>query len=126
MPPTSICSPETRLTGTPREPREYLPGFKLYRELHAMLAGSPLSDQVEVRPAQCLSLCPRPYGIALSSTGALSYLFGDQRPGEIAGDILECLSAYIATSDGHMPRERRPKTLRDSILGRVPPFEGGQ
>ena len=120
-----VCT-SCRPPGTRREPRENRPGFKLYRELRAMLAESPLGHHVEVRPAQCLSLCPRPCGIALSSAGAWSYLFGDQQPGETAGDILDCVSAYVATRDGHMPRERRPKTLQASVLGRVPPFEGGQ
>lgn len=119
-----VCT-SCRPPGTPREPQEDRPGFKLYRELHEMLAEGPLGHHVEVRPAQCLSLCPRPCGIALSSTGAWSYLFGDQQPGATADDILECVSAYIETRDGHMPRERRPKSLRASILGRVPSLERG-
>ena len=120
-----VCT-SCRPPGTPREPQENRPGFKLYQELRAMLDESPLDHHVEVKPAQCLSLCPRPCGIALSSPGMWSYLFGDQQPGETAGDILECLSIYIGTGDGLMPRERRPKPLRASILGRVPPFEGRQ
>ena len=91
-----------------------------------MFHESPLGHHVEVRPAECLSLCPRPCGIALSSRGAWSYLFGDQHPDESAGDILECVSLYIGTEDGIMPRERRPKPLRASVLGRVPPFERGR
>ena len=115
-----VCT-SCRLPGTPRDPRENRPGFKLCQELRAMLDENPLGQHVEVRPAQCLSLCPRPCGIALSSPGAWTYLFGDQQPGETAGDVLECISTYLSTGDGHMPRERRPKTLRTSVLGRVPP-----
>ena len=67
---------------------------------------------------------PRPCGIALSSPEAWSYLFGHQRPGESADDIMECLSLHIEVADGFMPREQRPKSLRASILGRVPPLGG--
>ena len=117
-----VCT-SCRPPGTPREPRESRPGFKLYQALRAAFHESRLGHHVEVRPAQCLSLCPRPCGIALSSHGAWTYLFGDQRPGESAGDILECVSLYIDTENGLMPREQRPKTLRASVLGRVPPFD---
>ena len=119
-----VCT-SCRPPGTPREPRENRPGFIFYQELREAIDGSPLQNRVDVRPAQCLSLCPRPCGIALSSPGAWSYLFGDQQPGESADDVLECISLYIGTGNGFMPRKQRPKRLRASILGRVPPFEGG-
>ena len=118
-----VCT-SCRAPGSPREPRENRAGFKLYQELDTIFRESPLDRHVEVRPTECLSLCPRPCGIALSSPGAWSYLFGDQRPDESARDIVECVSLYIGTADGFMPRERRPDSLRASILGRVPP-QGG-
>ena len=116
-----VCT-SCRPPGSPREPRESRPGFKLYRELRKTFHESVLGEYVEVRPAECLSLCPRPCGIALTSPGGWSYLFGHQSPGESADDILECVSLYIGTEDGFMPREQRPKRLRASVLGRVPPY----
>ncbi|MEO1272021.1 MAG: DUF1636 domain-containing protein [Myxococcota bacterium] len=118
-----VCT-SCRAPGSPREPREERPGFKLYHALCARVRESPLGHRVEVRPAECLSLCPRPCAIALSSPGAWSYLFGDQHPGQTADAIVECVSLYVRTTDGFMPRDRRPKPLRASILGRVPPREG--
>ncbi len=120
-----VCA-SCRAPGSPREPRESRTGFKLYQELRATFHKSPLGPHVEVRPTACLSVCPRPCGIALSSPGAWTYLFGDQHPGESARGIVEGVSLYIATVDGFMPRGRRPKPLRASILGRVPPYEGGR
>lgn len=116
-----VCT-SCRPPGSPREPRENRAGFKLYQELRARFHESPLGEHVEVRPAECLSLCPRPCGIALTSPRAWCYLFGDQQPGKSAGDILECVSLYMGTQDGFMPRARRPKPLRASVLGRVPPY----
>jgi len=114
-----VCT-SCREPGSPREPRDRRAGFKLYHELHQVVAESPLAPHVAVRPAQCLSVCPRPCGIALSSSGAWSYLFGDQQPGQSARDILDCLAVYGEIDRGFLPRERRPETLRTSILGRVP------
>ncbi len=119
-----VCT-SCRAPGSPREPQESRAGFKLYQELRATFHESPLGHHVEVRSTECLSVCPRPCGIALSSPGAWTYLFGDQHPGESACDIVECVSLYTGTGDGFMRRERRPKSLRASILGRVPPYEGG-
>ncbi|MCY4039684.1 MAG: DUF1636 domain-containing protein [Gammaproteobacteria bacterium] len=112
-----------RPSGHPREPREDRPGFKLYQALRKALRKSPLSRRVELRPVECLSLCPRPCSIALSSPGAWTYLFGDQRPSESAADILQCVSTYLRSEDGFLPRDERPARLRASILGRVPPIE---
>ena len=120
-----VCT-SCRTPGSPREPKENRAGFQLYRELRARFRDSALGRHVDVRPAECLSICPRPCGIALSSGGAWSYLFGDQNPGGRAAEILECASLYIATADGFMPRKRRPKSLQASILGRVPPLDGGR
>jgi len=122
-----VCT-SCRSPGTPREPQESRPGFVLYQELHRAFGSSPLQHRVDVQPAECLSVCPRPCGIALSAHGsrAWTYIFGDQRPGETPRDIVECVSLYLATPDGLMARGDRPKSLRASILGRVPPGKGGR
>jgi predicted metal-binding protein len=117
-----VCT-SCRAAGSVREPIESRAGFKLYQALRAMFNESTLGDRVEVKPAECLSLCPRPCAIALSSAGAWSYLFGDQDPEKSASDIVECIALYLDTQDGFMPRKIRPKALRSSILGRVPPFD---
>ena len=117
-----VCT-SCRAPGSPHEPRESRAGFQLYRQLLTKLHASSLGQHVEVRPAECLSLCPRPCGIAVASPRAWCYLFGDQHPTKSADDILECVSFYIGTEDGFMPRKRRPERLRASVLGRVPPYE---
>ena len=119
-----VCT-SCRAPGSPREPRENRPGYRLFHELHAAVRRSPLGRLVEVRPTRCLSICPRPCGIALSSPGSWAYLFGDQAPDMSVDEIMACVMLYIRSPDGVMPRAKRPKGLRQSILGRVPPI-GGQ
>lgn len=115
-----VCT-SCRLPETPREPREHRPGFILYQQISEALESSALRDRVDVRPAECLSICPRPCGIAFSSPGAWTYLFGDQQPDETVRDVLACVSLYLESPGGLMARAQRPKPLRASILGRVPP-----
>ena len=118
----NVCT-SCRTPGTPREPRENRPGFQLYKGLKEALSRSVLNTQVTVRPAECLSLCPRPCGIALSSAGRWTYLFGDQAPMESPGPIIDLISLYLSTGEGLMPRNERPMSLQSSVLGRVPPME---
>lgn len=116
-----VCT-SCRPTGFPREPKEDRPGFLLYHKILEALEGSDLQDSVNVEAAKCLSLCPRPCGVALTSGETWTYLFGDQDPATSVASILECVSIYLKCDDGEMPRGVRPPGLRESILGRLPPL----
>ena len=118
-----VCT-SCRPPGTPREPKASRDGFIFYQQLRDAIDVSSLRDRVEVQPAECLSICPRPCGLALSQPGSWTYLFGDQRPNEAVLDVIECISLYIDSQDGVMARKQRPKSMRASILGRVPPIKG--
>ena len=113
-----------RPPGAPREPQEKRAGYILYRLLRDALGTSPLKHQVDIKPAECLSVCPRPCGIALSRAGTWTYLFGDQEPEQNVQDILDCVALYCESSDGYLSRDDRPKALRAAILGRIPPVRG--
>jgi predicted metal-binding protein len=114
-----VCT-SCRVRGTPRVPASQRPGVQLFKRLQAAVANSPLSAAVRVQPAECLSICPRPCGIALSSPGRWTYLFGDQHPDRSVDAILSCVAVYLASKNGFMARGDRPATLRASILGRIP------
>ena len=118
-----VCT-SCRIAGTSREPYESRQGFRLYRKLKELVEDGSLQDQVVVKPAQCLSVCPRPCGIALASPESWTYIFGDQKSEGTEQDILECVSLYLKVQNGFMVRSTRPKSLQSSILGRVPPIEG--
>jgi predicted metal-binding protein len=118
-----VCT-SCRQPGALRGSEESRPGFILYQLLREAFEASHLSGWVEVKRADCLSICPRPCGIALSLPGSWTYLFGDQKPEETVRDIVDCVSLYLKSPKGFMPRAKRPMSLRGSILGRVPPLPG--
>ena len=118
-----VCT-SCRPAGTQREPQDRRAGFIFYQQLRDAVEESALRDRVDVRPAECLSICPRPCGLALSQPGAWTYLFGDQQPNETVLDVVNCVSLYLDSPDGFMRRKQRPLSMRSSILGRVPPREG--
>ncbi len=118
-----VCT-SCRTKGTPREPREKREGFALYQALKSLVKTSDIQKNVDIKPAECLSVCPRPCGIALASSGSWTYLFGDQNHHENAHEILKCVALYLRSSKGFLQRSARPKSLQGSILGRLPPISG--
>ena len=117
-----VCT-SCRPAGTAREPKENRPGFKLYHRLRRMVETGNLRHRVEVRPTECLSVCPRPCGLAITLPGSWTYLFGDQDPDLTTSEVIDCVKLYLESPNGFMPRAQRPKAMRSSILGRVPPIE---
>ena len=117
-----VCT-SCRPADTPREPASARPGAQLYARLEEALREHPLRERVELRPAPCLSLCPRPCAIALQGAQRWTYLFGDQAPDQTVEAILACAALYVEASRGELPRAQRPEALRASILGRVPPLD---
>lgn len=115
-----VCT-SCRPAGCPREPEHLRPGFLLYKELRERVAQRAWEHEVKVVPAQCLSVCRRPCGVALSCAGSWTYIFGDQDSSTGAEAIVDCVALYLEKKDGYMVRAERPSTLRASILGRVPP-----
>ena len=89
-----VCT-SCRAAGAPREPQESRAGFILYEQLREAFNHNPLKARVDVIPTPCLSICPRPCGIALSLPDSWTYLFGDQQPKETIDDVVECVSLYL-------------------------------
>lgn len=114
-----VCT-SCRPADCPREPEHLRPGYLLYKELRERVAQREWDAMVNVVPAQCLSVCRRPCGIALSCAGSWTYLFGDQS-NDAVKSIVDCVALYLEKKDGYMVRAERPHTMRSSILGRVPP-----
>lgn len=71
-----------------------------------------------------MSQCKRPCVVSLTAPGAFTYLFGDLDPEDIAHvqAILDLVPLYRLAQEGFLTRDVRPKPLRASILGRLPPF----
>jgi predicted metal-binding protein len=117
-----VCT-SCRRPGEEREPRELRSGARLFRNLSERSAGWARREGFVILACDCLSVCPRPCGIALRAPGKFVYVFGDLVPGEAESAVIECATLYRRSSTGFLPREERPRVLRAGVLSRIPPLE---
>ena len=116
-----VCT-SCRMPGEPREPAHGRAGSRLYASLAAGWGTRLEAAGIALVPYPCLSVCPRPCGVALRAPGKFTYVFGDMAAGLTEETLFACAALYRRKADGFMPREDRPEALRASILARVPPL----
>lgn len=78
---------------------------------------------VELRPVECLANCEHGCSAAISADRKWTYLLGRLAP-DLADDLLAYAEAYDRAGNGTVMPSRRPASLRDMIIGRVPPLAG--
>ncbi|PPQ33728.1 DUF1636 family protein [Rhodopila globiformis] len=96
------------------------PGTVLHAELESRLAAgdAPLS----LSGVACLANCARGCTAAIAMPGKWTYLLADLTPAQ-AGDLIDYGAAYVASRSGAVLPSRRPASLRNAILARVPALE---
>jgi predicted metal-binding protein len=95
------------------------PGAKLHAAVQALLADPAAID---LREIACLANCERGCSAAIAMPGKWTYLLGRLDPA-LAGDLLTYAGIYAASANGTVMPSRRPASLRDVIVGRVPDLE---
>ena len=81
-------------------------------------------SEVDLRGVRCMSQCKRPCIVSISAQGRFTYMFGDLDPENLdhIEALLELTARYKVVPEGFLTRDERPKPLRASILGRLPPL----
>ncbi len=96
-------------------------GAQLMRTLEAKLTATPL-DNIEVRSINCLSQCKHPASVAFQSPDKFQYLVSSLNPTRDADDILTFAQHYHAAEAGIVMTANRPESIRNGLVGRLPPF----
>lgn len=95
-------------------------GHYLLSRLLQLQEQSPLPPGYKIEAVNCLSACNRPCTIALAAAGKNTLMFGDLLPLDSATAVLQLARQYYSSSDGVVPRQRRPESLQKGILARIP------
>lgn len=93
------------------------PGRRLYQTLATLCADT---DELELLPVECLSLCERGCSAAISMPEKWSYLLGGLEE-TMAEDLLTYARAYAVSRTGLVLPSKRPASLADMVKGRMPP-----
>lgn len=96
------------------------PGAMLHAELARLIAAG--GSNVDLRDVACMANCERGCSAALAMPGKWTFFLGHLRP-EHAPDLLTYAAAYAAHATGTVMPSRRPESLRNVVLGRVPHLE---
>jgi predicted metal-binding protein len=114
LPRLHVCI--TCRAGQPLDAGATPPGERL----HAALAALPgAADTLRLAPVACLANCARGCSAAISAAGKWTYLLGGLGPAH-AADLLTYAARYAASASGTVLPSRRPASLRDAVLARVP------
>lgn len=96
------------------------PGAQLLDSLTALLAAEPQQAfPVTLRPVSCLAACDRGCAAAIAMPDRWTWLLGQLGP-EKAEDLLAYAQLYAASSRGTVMPSRRPASLANMVLGRLP------
>ncbi|HTR16502.1 MAG TPA: DUF1636 domain-containing protein [Acetobacteraceae bacterium] len=116
LPHLHVCV--TCRAGRDLAPDEMPPGAHLHAALAARLAGQA-EPVVALREVTCLAACGHGCTAALAAPGKWTMLLG-HLSAELAEDLLTYAGTYAASERGTVLPSRRPASLRDIVLGRIP------
>ena len=95
-------------------------GPDMLAAVQAAIGGA--SDDVVVRPVQCLSVCKRPATVAVTSPDGYTFLFGDLEAESGSDALASFVKSYKKSNYGLVPWRERPHVLRKGMIARVPPL----
>ncbi len=102
--------------GHPDEPR---PGLILHDRIAALMTAD---EPFALKPATCLARCGEGCAAAATAAGKWGYLLGRLSP-DHADDLVAYARLYAAAATGTVMASRRPPSLKNVVIGRIPALE---
>ena len=116
----TVCT--TCRMGSPYRDGVPVPGQVLHDRLSALLSQAD-DTRLRLQGVECLAVCNDGCAAAIAGPGRWSYLLGRLTPDK-AADLLTFAETYRLSRTGTVMPSRRPSSLADMILGRVPGLAG--
>jgi predicted metal-binding protein len=95
------------------------PGQRFRRALETARETAGDADWLDIRGVSCLASCERGCAAVISMPGKWSYLLGRLAASK-AADFLAYARTYRASKTGVVLPSKRPASLHDAVLGRMP------
>jgi predicted metal-binding protein len=94
----------------------------LHEALKGLIAREDTPVAVDLREVACLANCDRGCSAVIAIPGKWTYLLGHLHEA-VAADLLVFAASYAASPTGTVLPAKRPVSLRNMIIGRVPHLE---
>jgi predicted metal-binding protein len=120
-PPVRIDVCVTCLVGQPPPEAGPRPGENLHAALAAELDRDESRTEIELHRVSCLASCAHGCAAVVSQPGKWSYLLGGLNAA-LATDLVTYLRAYRASKTGVLMPSKRPSSLAEAVLARIPSF----
>jgi predicted metal-binding protein len=96
-------------------------GLRFRRALDMAVAATADTGWLAIREVACLASCDHGCAATISMAGKWSYLLG-RLSAPKAADVLAYARTYRASKSGVVLPSKRPASLHDAVLGRMPSF----
>ena len=77
---------------------------------------------LDIVPTACLSNCKRGCSVALSHSYKYSYVLANLSKEHIE-DLVTLIHTYDHNEEGILKKADRPESLKDKVMGRIPPLK---
>jgi predicted metal-binding protein len=100
-----------------------LDGSRLLDRLNSLFSEQFKSDELEIKPVECLWACSRGCVVAVKSLDKPTYLFVDLPLDKSDTALLEFANLYIESAKGIVPWKKLPELLQSSMFAQIPPLD---
>ncbi|MBW4642026.1 MAG: DUF1636 family protein [Goleter apudmare HA4340-LM2] len=96
-------------------------GTILLDKINSLHSKDLTSDNLEIKPVECLWACSQGCVVSVSSPEKPTYLFVNLTTDESPEALLEFTQMYIKSRKGNIAWKKFPKVLQSSIFASIPP-----
>lgn len=96
-------------------------GAILLDQLNSLCIQKLTSNDLEIKPVECLWACSQGCVVSVSSQDKPTYLFVNLPPEESPTALLEFMELYIINRKGAVAWKKFPKLLQSAIFAQIPP-----
>ncbi|MEC4817833.1 MAG: DUF1636 family protein [Scytonema sp. PMC 1069.18] len=96
-------------------------GTILLDKINSLCSDKIRSEQLEIKPVECLWACSQGCVVSISSQNKPTYLFVKLLPEESTAALLEFMQLYIKSRKGAVAWKRLPELLQSAIFAQIPP-----
>ncbi|MBW4666563.1 MAG: DUF1636 family protein [Cyanomargarita calcarea GSE-NOS-MK-12-04C] len=124
--PTLFVCKSCHRSSEERPKNQLSDGTILLDKLNSLRSKDLTSEDLEIKPVECLWACSQGCVASISSPDKPTYLFVNLPTDESPEALLEFMQMYIKSRKGNIAWKKFPKLLQSAIFASIPPVVTGK